>query len=478
MRAIVFTAICAFLCLPDSHAAQTSSSSVLAITHVTVIDATGAPPRHDMTVVIRGERIVRVAPSKRTALTTDTTRVDGTGKFVVPGLWDMHMHVIEMADIYFPVLLAYGVTGIRNMHNTSLEVGTKLRAEVETGKVVGPHIMLSGPLVDGASYWPTAIKVSSADEGRRAVDTLKAGGADFIKVYTFLSREAYFAIVDEARSQHIAFAGHVPQAVLVSEASAAGQRSIEHLGRVLLDCSALGEELDKRFNDAMTLWSTPATESAGQTAMIGVNKAVVESYDPARAECLFREFVRNGTWHTPTLVTHYTAAYRGEPEIRDNPALGFVPLPQLIQWRSMSAPPDDWAQSQRALFRKNMELLGTMKRAGVHILAGTDVGNAWLVPGDSLHRELALLVEAGLTPMEALQSATRNAADFIGRSKDLGTVEKGKIADLVLLDANPLDDIQNTRKIRAVLTRGTYLARDELDRMLATAAHAASVAQH
>jgi hypothetical protein len=431
-----------------------------------------------MTVVIRGDRIVRVTPSKSVALTADTVVIDGTSKVVIPGLWDLHMHVIETADIYFPALLAYGVTGIRNMHNTSLQEGARLRADVETGKAVGPYIVLSGPLVDGAAYWPTAIKVSSSAEARRAVDVLKAGGADFIKVYTFLSRDAYFAIVDEARRQHISFVGHVPQTVSVSEASAAGQRSIEHLDRVLLDSSSLGEKSDQRFNDAMTLWSNPATEAAGQTAMIGAKKATIESYDPARAGRLFRKFVRNGTWQTPTLVAHYTAAFRGEPEIRDNTTLAFVPLPQLNQWRAIPAPPEEWTQSQRSLLRKNMELLGAMKRAGVRILAGTDVGNAWLVPGDSLHRELALLVEAGLTPMEALQSATRDAADFLGRSKVFGTLEKGKVADIIILDANPLDDIHNTRKIHAVVTRGWYLGRDELDRMLANAAHAATLGQN
>ena len=220
----LITVLCSLLLLPCRTTAQTANPSVIAITHVTIVDATGAQPRADMTVVIRSDRITRVVPSRRGTIPTDATQVDGRGKFVIPGLWDMHTHVIEMADIDFPVLLAYGVTGIRNMHNSSLQQGAKLRTQVEYGEVLGPHISLSGPLVDGASYWPTAIKVTSAAEARQAVDMLKAGGADFVKVYTFLSRDAYFAIVEEARRQHISFVGHVPETVLVSEASEAGQR--------------------------------------------------------------------------------------------------------------------------------------------------------------------------------------------------------------------------------------------------------------
>jgi hypothetical protein len=295
-------------------------------------------------------------------------------------------------------------------------------------------------------------------------------------VYTFLSRESYFGIIDEARRQHMAVVGHVPQSVSAMESAAAGQRSIEHLDRVLLDCSSLKAELDRRFNDAMRLWSNPQTEAAGRTAMIKARQMGLDSYDPRRASRLFQTFVRHHTWQVPTLVTHEMAAYRGKSTLRDNPALQYVPLAQRNFWSRAPAPDAEWADSERAQFTKNLELVRAMKRAGVQILPGTDIGNPWLVPGDSLHRELGLLVKAGLTPMEALQSATRDAAEFLSRSTDLGTLEQGKIADLVLLDANPVDDIDNTRKIRAVVTRGTYLPRETLDRMLASVTHAAAAA--
>jgi hypothetical protein len=478
MRLITTAVLLSLVGLSARTSAVPSNLTAVAISHVTVIDATGAPPRADMTVVLRSGRIARLAASTTDAVPADATEIDGKGRFIIPGLWDMHTHVLEVADIDFPVLLAHGVTGIRNMHNSSLQQGVRLRTDVETGARLGPHISLSGPLVDGASYWPTALKVNSAAQATQAVKTLKVGGADFIKVYTFLSRDAYFAIVAEARRQHIPFVGHVPETVLVSEASAAGQRSIEHLDRVLLDCSSHGRAMDDRFNAAMALWSQPATEATGQTAMIGVNREMIENHDPTRCARLFKEFVRNGTWQVPTLVAHYTAAYRGDRSTRDNPALAFIPAPELEQWRGMATPPDDWAASELALFRKNSELVGAMKKAGVRILAGTDVGNTWLVPGDSLHRELELLVDAGLTPMQSLQSATRDAAEFLGRLQDLGTIEPGKIADLVLLDGNPLYDIRNIRHIRAVFVHGRPFDRGDLDQMLHDAAQAASAAQH
>ena len=161
---------------------------------------------------------------------------------MIPGLWDMHTHVLEFSEIWFPVLIAHGITGIRNMHNVSLEMGTKLRTDVETGKLLGPHIVLSGPLVDGpAAVWPFAIKASTAAEGRAAVHTLKNGGADFIKVYSFLPRDAYFAIADEARHENIPFAGHIPRAITVEEASQAGQKSIEHLDGCCSPAQAIPE---------------------------------------------------------------------------------------------------------------------------------------------------------------------------------------------------------------------------------------------
>ena len=440
----------------------------LVLTHVTIIDATGAPAQSDMSVVIRGDRIVELGKSGTVRTPESAQVVDASGKVVIPGLWDMHVHWLHKD--YLPLFIANGVTGIRIMWGAPLH--HEWRQEIEQGTLLGPRMAIASAIVDGPKpIWPGSIAVGTEAEGRQAVIQSKQAGADFIKVYSRLPREAYFAIADEAKKQGIPFAGHVPGPVSVAEASDAGQKSIEHFTSVLEACSTREEELRKAGADA---WSNlPEGKTFPSRASLRqITRQTLETFSPDKANVLFARLARNHTWQCPTLTVLRNMAFIKDPAIHNDPRVKYMPPGIASGWdpagdfRLQDRTEEDF-ELARTGYKKLKELVVPMRRAGVEFLAGTDVLNPYCFPGFSLHDELALLVEAGLSPMEALQTATRNPARFLGREKDLGTVEKGKIADLVLLDASPLEDIGNSRKIDAVVVGGRLLRKAELQRMLA-----------
>jgi imidazolonepropionase-like amidohydrolase len=321
-----------------------------------------------------------------------------------------------------------------------------LRRRIDRGALAGPRVFRAGPFVDGLKPGlPDRLVPSSAEEGRDAVHYLKQLGVDFIKVHTGVPRTAYLALIDEAKKEGVAVAGHVPLGVTPVEASNAGQRTIEHM-------SVLAE---KRATELM---------SGGMST-----KQVSEIIAGEMPE-LFRTMARNATWMDPTFVAMRESAYRYEIATRPDDRRKYIAPSVKRGWdRTFPARPEDpRTQAIRAeLFQTQLKWAAEMKQAGVRFIAGTDTGIADTYPGFSLHDELGLLVKAGFTEMEAIQAATRNAADVLGRATNAGTVEVGKYADLVILDANPLVDIANTTRIRAVIVRGRIYRRDALDALLA-----------
>jgi Amidohydrolase family len=443
-----------------------SEPSSLIFSHVTVIDATGSQAKPDMSVVIVGDRIAEIVPSKKLRAPKEAQVVDATGKFMIPGLWDMHVHAFDR-NLFSPLFIANGITGVRDMFSP-LPAINQWRKEIREGTILGPHIIAAGPIVDGPKpIWPGSIAVSNVEEGIKAVNTVKQGGSDFVKVYSLLPRDAYFAIAAEAKRQGMVFAGHVPDSVTVAEASDAGQKSIEHLTGVLLGCSSKENEIRKDVDARRQ-----AGASRTFTSSIRDQIAALDSFDNKKANELFARFAKNGTWMDPTLTVLRSIAYVGDSDFRNDPRLRYIPgYLRAGMWGGdpfglKSRTADDNASAKR-VFQKSLEIVGVMKRAGVQIIAGTDTPNPFVFPGFSLHDELGLLVKAGLTPMEALQAATRNAANYLGMLDSTGTIEKGKLADLVLLDDDPLADISNTKKIKAVVVGGKFVNRVMLDEMLA-----------
>lgn len=435
----------------------TAFSQNLAIRNVTVVDVNGARPR--LNVLIGGGRILAVGSPIRPG----TRTVDGTGKFLIPALWDMHVHLWE-TDPMFGLYVANGVLGIRDM-GSDLKRTRQWRTEIAAGRMAGPLIFTPGPLVDGPGSEVTKAPVITAagpEEGRRAVDTVDEALADFVKVMSSLSADAYDAIAQRARVRRIPFAGHLPEDVPASVAVDARQKSMEHLFGIALACSPEETSLRKGRADAIA--------KRDYAALRQIRERTYKTFSPAIANELFRRMARYSVWQTPTLTLRKRLSLMDLEKLTSAPELRYVPPAIKAAWRD---PRDDLKKAtpeQLANFVEDYEfhrkLIPHMRSAGTPLLAGTDTGDAYVVPGFALHDELVLLVDAGLSPAEALAAATVQPARYFGLEDTQGTVERGKTANLLLLEGNPLDDIRNTRRIAAVVQKGSLLDRKCLDGLL------------
>jgi hypothetical protein len=430
-----------------------------------VIDVASGATYPDNTVLVAGNRITFVGPAASAKIPSGARVIDGQGKFLIPGLWDMHVHAFlyVFSDFAGPLMIANGVTGARDM-GYYVDTTLSWKARIAAGREVGPRLIV-GVRVDGPVNKARFVShVVTGEDGVRAVDTLArkkdgSGRADFIKPYSWVPRAAYFGLAAESRKLNIPFAGHVPFAVTVVEASNAGQRSIEHEDDLMRACSSRDSVLRARFGDTTTL------SQESQLALIRAqSRELRATYDPAKCRSVIATLVRNHTWVTPTLVVYQPYAH-GFDSTSTHPELAKY-VPGLVQggWirRAAGLSPSD-SMVVRSYF--SFDRTRDLKNAGVKLLAGTDMPQAFVYPGFSLHDELELLVRSGLTPLEALRTTTYNPAEYLGALDSLGTVSRGKIADLVLLDADPLVDIRNTRRISAVIANGRLFdsaARDSL----------------
>ncbi len=456
------------LIVPIHPPAQPARTGVLAFTHVTVIDMTGAAPQPDLTVLIMGNRIRAVGKAGRVRVPRGAQVIDAAGNFLIPGLWDMHVHIAE-TERSLPMFVANGVTGVRDMGGNPDDL-FRWRSGIAAGRLLGPRIVACGPIIDGpqpAAHGPT-ISVSTPEEGRKVVTDLKQRGADFIKIYDRLPRDAYFAILEHAKKLKIPVVGHVPLSVATIEASDAGQKSIEHLGTILEGSSTIETELRQLETAPMP----PGDPSEFPRRLAARGERMLDTYDEQKAMSLFSHLLKNQTWQVPTLVVKEGQTFIDDLSRRADPRLKYIPQSEQEWWSPQKNffaryRTPEYIVHRKRLFRKELELVGAMHRAGVPFMTGTDVSGAYVFPGFGLHDELRLFVQAGFTPMEALQAATRNPAKFLGELSSQGTVERGKIANLVLLEANPLADISNTQRIKAVVVNGRYLPKEVLQRMLA-----------
>ena len=472
LAALLFTLIT----LVGLSSCSATKPAFIVITHVTVIDATGAPPQPDSTVAIVDSRISTIGSSASATIPPGARVIDGTGKFLIPGLADMHLHLTGAGEpegsreFILPLLVANGVTTVRDMGGNA-DYLKQLRKEIDSGERLGPQIFFTGPYLDGdPPYFQPSLVVRNAGEAASGVQQIKSSGADFVKVQSRLQPEAYFAIAREASRQGMRFVGHVPDSISASAASDAGQASIEHLTGVMLACSTREEELRRR-----QLAPLPQHGSVQESLdrLRAWQRDLLASQSPEQEAKLFQKFVKNGTWQVPTfpLLIHL-AFLTPETDLSNDPRLKFIPGNVRKNWEEGRRESLEHEAAPDFALRKQMSgrllvLVGKMNAAGVGILAGTDTGAPNVFPGFSLHEDLFHFTEAGLRPLQALQAATAKPAEFLHRSETQGTIAVGQRADLVLLDANPLDDIRNTQKIRAVILQGKYLDRADLDAMLA-----------
>jgi imidazolonepropionase-like amidohydrolase len=448
----------------------------IAIVGAAVIDVAAGKAIAGQTIVVRGPRIVAMGPRATTTVPRGALVVDGAGKFLMPGLWDMHGHIFPRATKpaderawQLPLYVATGVTGVRDMW-TNLEDFAQVRGWDEAalaGRLIAPRIVPTGPMFDGPTgiFRNDAIVVADSADARRTVDSVARGGAHAVKIHNAIPRDAFFALAARAKERGLPLIGHVPGHVTVREALAAGQSDIEHSG------ASDGCDTEAAEAEAMR-----QRAGVGQRPAPGViQQLLLDNHDDARCDDLMKELVRRRTWVTPTLVVARYMLIPDDSTITTRDELRFVPAAERAEWNARRDStqrrrmPPALAATRRNVFRAQEKLVATMQRAGVSLMIGTDMANDWLVPGFSVHDELAAFVESGVSPAEALRAATLTPARYLRATDSLGSVAAGRVADLVLLDADPLADIRNTRRIRAVFTRGRYLDRAALDAVLSGA---------
>lgn len=442
----------------------------LIIQNVNVVDVINGMVSGSMDVVIRGDRISEIVRHDKSTVYSANEIVNGEGLYIMPGLWDSHTHTWWAYEEFFPLLLSNGITGIREMWGEP-EAISKIRSEIEKGTIAGPDIISSGAIIDGNPSLFVGMDTSGTPErGRQLVREQVAQGVDFIKVYSFLERDVYFAIADECKKAGIPFEGHIPFKISLEEAVNAGQLSLEHFFGIIEYCSSEKESLitamkREKKNDSLF-------DARKYSTFINRMEIETKTFEIEKLPLLNLLLSQSNTWLCPTLVATVGSISRSTEGYKPDSIIRYMPGFAIEGWEPHNDSASVSSRNRNKEIESNwyeliLSLLKPMKDGGVKFLAGSDYPNPYCYPGFSLHEELRILVEkADFTPLEALQTATINPAVFFKLEKDLGTVETGKKANLLLLGADPLADINNINKIEGVILRGKFYSSSVLNASL------------
>ncbi len=444
----------------------------LIITNVNIINVETGDVLANQDLVINSDTITRITRHSSKYYKAPSI-IDGTDKFLIPGLWDMHTHTWWGYKELFPLLLANGVTGIQEMSG-NLTQWRSIKEKIKKG-LPAPEIITSGAIIDGKpALYSTSDEVDTPEEARHIVRKQIESGADFIKVYSYLKKETYLAIADECNKLGVPFYGHVPDKVPLEEAIAAGHKSLEHFIGVLEYCSSRSDHFY-----AVQQGSVEDTTLTGKNNFRKLLEFQVSTFDSSKVDKMINLIVKNETWVNPTNVVNRAWAYRQDSIIRNDPRIKYMPHYLTQYWGQEKPRTDRYFNAWKAHYKLSLSLMKRMQNRGVKFLAGTDYGNPDCYPGFSLHDELEIFVQNGFTPLEALQTATLNPAKFLGLMEEFGTVETGKVANLVLLNKNPLESIENTKEIIWVIVRGNPMSSidltEQLDSMVSYTAKPRSV---
>ena len=416
--------------------------------NVNVLPMTSETVLRARTVIVTEGVIAAIGNVEDTPLPENAVVIDGTDRFLMPGLSEMHGHVpgADSTDLdrVLQLYVANGITTVRGMLGQSSHLA--MRNELLSGERLGPRLFTAGPSLNGRS-------VTSPERAISLVEQQHAAGYDFLKIHPGLTREEFDAMATTADRLGIRFAGHVPEDVGIERALEAGIVTIDHLDGYM-------ESLLRPHDDP----------SGGLSGFFGV--FIADQADETKIAGVVAETVEAGTWNVPTdsLFRHATSSAMNPDDMVDWPEMKYMPADTVAQWhRAKQNLLDDVNYNPDTAARAvalRQQLILALQRNGAGLLLGADSPQIFNVPGFAIHRELEYLVDTGLTPHEALQTGTANPAIFFGRRGEFGVVETGAEADLILLDANPLDDISNTRRIHGVMLRGRWLPRSELDGLL------------
>jgi hypothetical protein len=444
----------------------------LVITHVNLVDVTAGNVRADQVVAIRGD-VIQVV-EKSSAKTYPARRyLDAQGKYLMPGLWDMHVHfrggdtLTQANKNLLPLFLAHGITTVRDAGGDLTPAIFSWRRQMSAGTLAGPRIFTSGPKIDGPqAYWPGSLEVETPAQIAQALDSLQKLRVDYVKIYdSKISGEAFLNVISAAEKRGLKTTGHMPYSVKLSDAVERGLDATEHLYYVFKACSGKEDSLTALVRRSLT-----TSKPLGLFAML---PAVEATYDPAAAARIFKLMAARKTAVVPTLFIGKTLAELPDTDHTRDTLLAYIdPKIQATYTRRVSSAKGQ--STEAAQFRKKLEarfisMVPQLQAAGVLVLADSDSGgafNSFTYPGASLLGELEMLVQAGLTPAQALRAATLNGARFMGVEGKAGTIAVGKNADLVLLEKNPLASIKNVRNINTVISRGKLYSRQDLASML------------
>lgn len=463
MRHLLFL-ILFFLCFNVN--SQTLHAD-LAIRSATIIDVKTGKLLNNKIILVSNDRISSVIDEKQHPHFTATKTFNAKGKFIIPGLWDMHMHfgggdtLIEENKNLLALYLANGITSIRDCAADISPSVLQWRKEINQGKLQGPAIYTSGPKLEGyKSIWIGDLEIDNSKELQLALDSLQKLKVDFIKITDNTMKPAlYLESVKESRKRGWAITGHIPAPLTLSEVSDAGLSAVEHISYMLRAGSAQEDLFSKKIGAA----SMTAKE---------YNQLLLKNFDTARAIEVYKRLAKNKTAVVPTLSISFATAYLDQVDHSKDLELVYIGqgLKNTYNWRIERAAKDDAAAVayRHELIERAAGLLPILQKSGMTILAGTDAGylNSFDYPGFGLHRELALMVKYGLTPLQALQASVINGPVFLGKGNEYGSIAPGKKADMLILDSNPLIDIQSTQKINALIAKGKLLDRQSLDSLL------------
>ena len=438
----------------------------LIIQNTSIIDVASGKVIPNQTVMIQGDSIFGLGDDSLLERYQSENLVKGQGKFLMPGLWDNHVHFggaeyVDENEQLLPLYLAFGVTTVRDAAgDISLDV-LKWRDEINAGDRLGPKILTSGPKLEGIeSIWPGDLEIGTEEELEAALDSLEKLKVDFIKITdNTLKPELFLEAVKRASKRGWSVSGHIPAALTIDQVSVAGQKTVEHLSYLMRMTTPMEAEISEaRGNGNMT-----AAEAS---------KLQAETRDDSLTLVKFKKLASQGTGVVPTLLISSNIAYLDENNFGEDTILNYLgpQLKESYQWRIQrmaNDTPED-KQNRKNSFEATANLIPLVKASGMKIYAGTDAGylNTYDFPGLAIHLELQQLVKYGLTPREALEASVINGPEYFGLEKSFGSVEIGKKANLILLNANPLEDIKATLTIQDVIKDGKLLDRNKIDQML------------
>ena len=470
------------------------------IQDVTVVNTRDGTLQHEMAIHINDGRIEKIAKNESIRSDETVQTVKAAGKFVVPGFLDMHTHAMNTFGLpvtdrlnTYALMIANGITGFREMEGSTelIAEGKALNQGIAAGTIVAPELLL----IPGEIISSTPMNIpgkNTVEEAVKKVSQHKAYGAQFIKVVG-LKHDALMAVLDAAGKLGIDVAGHIEPDTGAIEVSNAGMKAIEHLGPFLavsLDCST--SETDIRQKMAQAAKASPPRPPAGPPptleminrmltspmlyrVLMGIDistipKLVMATYSEEKALDVAKVFGKNKTWQVPTLIRIRTMQVFDDPIYRNDPHLKYVAPETRAMWEELAKAwvekvPEDTKGTLKRFYGLQLKLLKLFKQAGVKMVAGSDFPGGWCIPGFSLQQEFRELSNAGMSPLEILQMTTLNGAEFLNREATMGTVDEGKNADLVLLDANPIDNVENLSKIHAVVLKGRYYSKATLEKM-------------